>query len=87
MRSTWEVAYAKYLDKNNIKWQYEPKTFDLGDTTYTPDFYCPIENLYVEVKGFWWEKQKKKYDKFLKLYPEINISLLNKSKLIEFGVL
>jgi hypothetical protein len=29
-RSTWEVAYAKWLDKQNIKWQYEPKIFNLG---------------------------------------------------------
>ena len=29
MRSSWEIAYAKYLDKNNIKWEYEPKRFIL----------------------------------------------------------
>ncbi len=56
MRSSWEVAYAKYLDKNKIKWLYESKTFDLGSTTYTPDFYLPEFKLYIEIKG-WMRKQ------------------------------
>jgi hypothetical protein len=51
-RSSWEVAYAKYLDKNQIKWLYESKTFDLGNCTYTPDFYLPEKNEYIEIKGY-----------------------------------
>ena len=40
MRSTWEASYAQYLDKINIKWQYEFKIFYLSDGRhYTPDFY------------------------------------------------
>jgi len=33
MRSSWEIAYAKWLDKNGIEWQYESDTFDLDNTT------------------------------------------------------
>lgn len=51
MRSTWEIKYAQYLDSNNIKWLYESKTFDLGNTTYTPDFYLPETDEYIEIKG------------------------------------
>ena len=47
MRSTWEVKYAKYLDKNNIKWYYEIRKFHLGNTSYTPDFY-------LEESGFFY---------------------------------
>ncbi len=47
-RSNWEMVYAKYLDKNKIKWFYEPKTFDLGNTTYTPDFYLPETDVYIK---------------------------------------
>ena len=50
MRSTWEVAYAKWLDKQNIKWLYESKVFDLGNCTYTPDFYLPESDTYIEIK-------------------------------------
>ena len=51
-RSSWEIAYAKYLDKNKIKWLYEPKTFDLGEMTYTPDFYLFEIDTYIEIKAF-----------------------------------
>ena len=52
-RSSYEYLFAKYLDKNNVKWLYEPKAFDLGNTTYTPDFYLPEKDLYIEIKGYW----------------------------------
>ena len=37
-RSSWEAKTAKYLDNQNIEWEYEHKTFDLGSSTYLPDF-------------------------------------------------
>jgi len=77
MRSSWEVAYAEYLDKNKIKWLYESKTFNLGDTTYTPDFYLPEFNLYVEVKGWWRDDAKKKFKIFKRKYKDIKIKILN----------
>lgn len=51
-RSSWELIYAKYLDSIGEPWYYEFKTFDLGDTTYTPDFFLPTKNKYIEVKGY-----------------------------------
>ena len=81
MRSSWEVAYAKYLDKQDIKWLYEPKTFDLGDTTYTPDFYLPESDTYIEIKGYWNERSKWVFPLFKKCYPKIKIKLLQKKEL------
>jgi hypothetical protein len=86
-RSGWEVAYAKYLDKNKIKWQYEPKAFDLGNYTYRPDFYLSEDNVYVEIKGFWRGNAKMKFNLFKKLYPKIKIKLLRKYNLKKLGVL
>jgi len=79
--SSWEVAYAKYLDKRNIKWLYEFKTFDLGNTTYTPDFYIPKLDLYIEIKGFWRDDAIKKFKLFKKRYNNIKIEVLNEKKL------
>lgn len=54
--SSWEVDVAKYLDKNNIKWErvktgfkylYENKYHH-----YYPDFYLIDLNYYIEVKGY-----------------------------------
>jgi len=81
MRSTWETKYAKYLDKNNIKWQYEPKAFDLGTTTYRPDFYLLETNEYIEIKGYWREDAKIKFELFKKNYPNQKIKLLMKPDL------
>lgn len=83
-RSSWEVAYAKYLDKQGIEWQYESKTFDLGETTYTPDFYLPKSDTYVEIKGWWRDDAKKKFKLFknksgekIKLITEKDLKCLN----------
>lgn len=80
MRSSWEIAYAKYLDKNNIKWLYESKIFDLGDTTYTPDFYLPETDEYIEIKGWWRDKSKIKFDLFRQKYPKIKIIVITKKE-------
>lgn len=85
----WEVLYAKYLDANNIKWHRNKKrfqyVFEEKSRTYTPDFYIPDEDLYIEVKGYATEKDAAKWNqfnnklkvvsgKFLKqVYPEITI--------------
>ena len=87
MRSGWEIGYAKYLNKNNIKWEYEPKTFDLGNTTYTPDFYLPESNGYIEIKGYLTEEAKQKIEKFLDIYKQINFKLLKSKELKKIGVI
>jgi hypothetical protein len=87
MRSSWEVAYAKYLDKNHIKWQYEPKTFNLGNTTYTPDFYLPETDTYIEIKGRWFKDSKKKFLLFKKKYYSMNIILLMKKELVQLKII
>ena len=82
MRSTWEVVYAKYLDKQGTKWLYEHKTFDLGNTTYTPDFYLPESDTYVEIKGWWRKESLIKFAKFKKIYSKINIIVIEKREFL-----
>lgn len=50
-RSSWEVNIAKAFDNFNIFWKYEKYRFNLKNTTYTPDFYIPEYNCFIEVKG------------------------------------
>jgi hypothetical protein len=87
MRSTWEVLYAKYLDKNKIRWLYESKTFDLGNTTYTPDFYLPETDTYIEIKGYWRDDAKKKFKMFQKKYYSMNIVLLTGKELKKLKII
>ncbi len=51
-----ERQFAALLDFYGVAWEYEPRTFDLeldcfGHATqaFTPDFYLPLHDLYVEI--------------------------------------
>jgi len=69
-------------------WVFTPNHFlDLGNTTYTPDFYLPEFNTYIEIKGYWRIKAKRKMKKFLKIYNYITLYIFNQEKLTEIGVL
>lgn len=76
--SRWEANFARLMDFLNIKWEYAPKIFDLGTQMYTPDFYLPVSNMYVEVKNFIWKYSEVRDSKFRKLYPDIKLQLLLK---------
>jgi hypothetical protein len=95
MRSSWEISYAKYLDKNNIKWVYEPKAFEiiyeykgkLKEGTYRPDFYLPETDGYIEIKGYWRDDAKIKFEAFKEQHSNLIIQVLMKKDLLEIGVL
>lgn len=86
MRSSYEIAYAKWLHKNNIEWLYEPKRFDLGNSTYKPDFYLLKTNKYIEIKGYFPKKDQNKVELFRKLYPNMIIEIFRKPDLEKMGV-
>ncbi len=80
-----ELEYAKILDWYGIPWMYEPRTFvlerdDDGRTVeaFTPDFYLPDQDLYLEVtvmKQSLVTRKNRKLRKLRLLYPEIKIKL------------
>ena len=76
--SRWEANYARVLNYLGVKWEYEPKTFDLETQNYTPDFYLPATDEYIEVKNFLWKYSKIRDEKFRALYPDIRLKLLLK---------
>jgi len=84
-RGRFELEYAKYLDSKKILWMYEMETFDLGDSTYTPDFFLPQFEKFVEIKGWMTDRAKNKIDKFLEQYPW-DLEILGKEDLIKLGV-
>lgn len=86
-RSSWEILFAQFLDLSGIKYKYESKTFDLGNTTYTPDFYLPEFDLYIEIKGWWRDNAKKKFKIFKKNYSDKNIKIFMKKELQEMGII
>jgi hypoxanthine phosphoribosyltransferase len=83
-----EEEFAKLLDFYRIEWLYEPRSFPLvwqnGKVAemFTPDFYLPELDLYIELttlKQSLITEKNRKLRRLRELYPEINIKLLNKS--------
>jgi hypoxanthine phosphoribosyltransferase len=83
-----EADFARLLDFYRIKWQYEPTSYTLetdrhGRVTqiFTPDFYLPEHDLYVELttmKQSLITKKRRKLKRLKELYPEINAVLLTR---------
>ena len=82
-----EVEFARLLDFYRIAWTYEPTSFPLawdGDRVtemFTPDFYLPEQDLYVELttmKQSLIQRKHRKLRRIREVYPEINIVLLTR---------
>jgi hypothetical protein len=73
------------LDYYDVAWEYEPRTFVLeedGDgrvtEAFTPDFYLPEQDLYVEITAMKQSLVTRKNRKLRKLrarYPDVRIKL------------
>ena len=91
-----EAEFARILDFYNIAWRYEPRTFAIEwdaegsvANSFTPDFYLPDHDLYIELttaKQQLVTKKNRKIRRVRELYPDINVKVLYASdyrKLIE----
>ncbi len=84
-----EAEFARILDFYQIAWEYEPRTFELrwdgqGNVVeaFTPDFYLPEQDLYIELTTMEQRlitKKHRKLRRLRELYPNVNIKLLNRS--------
>lgn len=79
LRSSWEYAYAKYLDDTNVDWKFEVRNYLLADgSTYRPDFFI-YENdklvEVVEVKSFYFETAQKRVEKAKRASNEFGFRL------------
>jgi hypothetical protein len=84
----YELECAKVLDYYGVPWEYEPRTFVLerGDhgqvvEAFTPDFYLPEQDLYLELtvmKQSLVTRKNRKLRKLRELYPDVNVKLFYK---------
>lgn len=77
--SRWEANYARILNFLGSKWIHQPKRFRLKSQYYTPDFYLPEQNTYIEIKNFLADYSKKRDGEFRELYPKEKLILILKS--------
>ena len=81
-----ERQFAKLLDFYNIAWDYEPRTFTLARDgegrpaqAFTPDFYLPAYDLYIEITTLNQKlvtKKNKKARRLREQYPDVEIRVL-----------
>ncbi len=80
-----EVEFARLLDFYHIPWLYEPTSFALNwsgeqvTEMFTPDFYLPDQDLYVELTTMRQRLVTRKHRKIRRLrelHPTINVRLL-----------
>ncbi len=95
-----EAEFARILDFYQIRWLYEPHTFPIAwdDTgrpveSFSPDFYLPDLDLYIELttlKQSLVTKKNRKLRLLRQYYPNINIKLLYgrdfRSLMVKYGV-
>src|SRR5438105_15378117 len=83
-----ELECAKVLDYYGVPWEYEPTTFVLEQDeegrvaeAFTPDFYLPEQDLYLEVtvmKQSLVTRKNRKLRKLRERYPAVNVKLFYK---------
>jgi hypothetical protein len=80
-----EAELARILDFYDVRWRYEPDTYPIGwdleggvVESFSPDFYLPDMELYVELttlKQKLVRKKNRKMRRLRELYPDIRIKL------------
>jgi hypothetical protein len=83
-----EVECARILDYYGLEWEYEPTSFvletdDAGRVleAFTPDFYLPAQDLYLEVtvmKQSLVTRKNRKIRKLRERYPDVKIKLFTR---------
>ena len=82
-----ERQLAKLFDFYGIAWEYEPRTFvlDVDETTgsvtraFTPDFYLPAQDLFIEITTLRQElvtKKNAKLRRLRELHPEVQVQVM-----------
>jgi hypothetical protein len=86
-----EIECANILDFYGLEWEYEPRSFVLETDeegriieAFTPDFYLPEQDLYLEVtvmKQSLVTRKNRKIRKLRERYPDIRIKLFTRRDL------
>lgn len=85
-KSSWEMAYAKHLDAQGARWDYEPISYLLVDCRrYTPDFAVYGEDgkllRLVEVHGWPDAPTARRLREFVQNYPDLPLEILGPAEM------
>ena len=85
VQGTWERDFALKMNEFNIEWVRCNKKHILiynKIKRYTPDFYIPIIDKIIEIKGYWWGDDKNKMRSVIKQNPSVvgRLKIIRKNK-------
>lgn len=82
VQGTWERNFAIELNRRGYKWTKcrKPWRYIMNDKIrhYTPDFYLEEFDLFVEIKGYWWGRDKEKMDCIFSQHSDKRLVVLEK---------
>ena len=85
VQGTWEKNIALKLNELGITWiklktNKDTLKYEMNGKTrsYTPDFYLPEFDMYLEIKGFWWGNDKEKMKIVLETHKDKRIIVVEK---------
>lgn len=91
-----EEVFSRILDYYGLDWEYEPNTFPLewdaqGNVieAFTPDFYLPQQDLYIELTTLRPKLstfKNRKLRRMNELYPQVKIKLFKRKEMRELMV-
>lgn len=95
-RSDYELSLAKGLAERGVKFEYEAHKliYYPKPKTYTPDFYIPSSEIYIEAKGFFSPADRQKMLLVIRDNPSLDIRMvflrasnkLNRSSKTTYGM-
>lgn len=93
LQGTWELAYAKWLDKNHINFAAHKGRISYLDKdskprSYYPDFYLSDTDEYIDIKNkYHYSLNEHKWEYIRKSNPQLKIVILFEKDLKEKGIL
>ena len=95
-----EEQLAKLLDFYGVAWEYEPRTFELAwhadgrpTLAFTPDFFLPAHELFIEVTTLRQElvtRKNRKLRLMRQRYPDVQVRMMYQREylglLVKYGL-
>jgi hypothetical protein len=92
LQGTWEVVFARHMDSLNLNYHAHRGRLTYLDAkgverSYYPDFYIPMWDTYVDVKGvFFTDIQRNKFDQIREANPGSSVVLITKEDFKQMGI-
>ena len=85
LQGTWERNLALKFNELQIEWRklqvnkdVWPYVIDGKLKNYTPDFYLPEYDVYLDPKGYWWGNDKRKIEEVKRQHADKHLIILEK---------